>query len=158
MSWNDGGLCAVLLRCWLMSAVVAVVVAVVLLSMFGCACWCAPSSKRHGARSRVLDASHRRRNCCARIEDKAYCGVKRHLGACCSWVGRWDDGGLGALLLLRCCELFVVAVVFAAVVLFLLVSIDACLRVLMRSVIVEARRSVTSAGCRPPAPTLMCYY
>ena len=33
-----------------------------------------------------------------------------------------------------------------------------CLRVLVCSVIVEARRSVTRAGCRPPAPTRLCYY
>ena len=126
--------------------------------MFTCACWCALPSKRPGARSRVRDASHRRQRCCARVEDGAYCGVKLHLAGCCSWVGRWDDGGLGVVLLLRCCEMFVVAVVVAAVVLFLLVSIDACLRVLVCSVIVEARRSVTRAGCRPPAPTLLCYY
>ena len=105
----------------------------------------------------VRDASHRPKHCCARIEDRAYCGVKLHLATCCSWVGRWDDG-LGALLLLRCCVLFVVAVVVAAVVLFLLVSIYVCLRVLVCAVIVEARRSVTRAGCRPPAPTLLCYY
>ena len=83
--------------------------------------------------------------------------VKLHLAACRSWVGRWDDG-LGGLLLLRCCVLFVVVVVVAAVVLFLLVPIYACLRVLVYSVIVEARCSVTRAGCRPPAPTLLCYY
>ena len=101
---------------------------------------------------------HRSSPICASIEDRAYCGVKLHLAACRSWVGRWDDGRLGALLLLRCCVLFVVAVVVAAVVLFLLVSIYVCLRVLVCSVIVEARRSVTRAGCRPPAPTLLCYY
>ena len=50
------------------------------------------------------------------IEDRAYCGVKLHLAACRSRVGRWDDGGLGALLLLCLCVLFVVAVVVAAVV------------------------------------------
>ena len=42
-------------------------------------------------------------------------------------VGRWDDGGLGAVLLLRCCVLFVVAVVvvivFACVYLCLLARI-----------------------------------
>ena len=80
--WNAGGLCAVLLCCCVMSVVFVVAVAVVLLSMFACACWCALSSKRHGARSRVRDASHRRQHCCARIEDRAYCGVKLHLEAC----------------------------------------------------------------------------
>ena len=44
------------------------------------------------------------------------------LAACRCWVGPWDGGDLGAVLLLRRCELFVVAVVFAAVVLFLLLS------------------------------------
>ena len=72
------------------------------------------------------------------------------------WVGRWDDGGLGAAILLRYCLLFVVAVVVAG--LFWLVSIYVCLPVLGCSVIVEARRSVTCSGCRPPAPTLPCYY
>ena len=105
----------------------------------------------------MRDASHRRQHCCASIEDRAYCGVKLHLAACCSWVGRWDDGGLGAVLLLRCCELFVVAVV-VAVVLFLLVSSYVCFRVLVFSVIVEARCSVTREGCRPPAPTFLGYY
>ena len=144
-----------------MSVVVVVVVAVAVvccLSAFACACWCALSSKRHGARSRGRDASHRRQHCCASIEDRAYCGVNLHLAGCCSWVGRWDGGGLGAVLLLRCCVLFVVAAVFAAVVLFLPVSIYACLRVLVWSVIVEALRSVTRVGCRPPAPILLCYY
>ena len=42
--------------------------------------------------------------------------------------------------------------------LFLPVSIYVCLRVLVCLVIVEARRSVTRVGCRPPAPTLLCYY
>ena len=93
-----------------------------------------------------------------KFEDRAYCAVKIRLAACWSWVGRWDDGGLGALLLLRRCVLFVVTIVVAAVVLFLLVSIHVCLRVLVCSVIAEARRSVTRAGCRPPAPTLLCYY
>ena len=129
-----------------------------LLYIFVCACWCALSSKRHGARSRVRDASHRRQHCCARIEDRAYCGVKLHLAACCSWVGRWDDGGLVAVLLLRCCVLFVVVVVVVAAVLFLLVLIYVCVRMLVCSVIVEERRSVTRAGCRPPAPTLLCCY
>ena len=128
------------------------------LSMFAFACWCALTSKRHGARSRVRDASHRRQHCCANIEGRAYCGVKLHLEACCNRVGRWDDGGLGCLLLFRCCVLFVVAVVVAAAVLFLLVSIYACLRVLVCSLIVEARCSVTRAGYRSPAPTLLCYY
>ena len=137
--------------------VVAVAVAVILLFVYACACWCALSSKMHGARSRVRDASHRRQHCCVRIEDRAYCGVKLHLAACCSWVGLWDDGGLGAVLLLRCCVLFVVAVVVVADILLLLESIYVCLRVLECSVIVEARRSVTRAGCRPPAPTLLCY-
>ena len=35
--------------------------------------------------------------------------VKLHLTACRSWVGRWDDGGLVALLLLYSGMLFVVA-------------------------------------------------
>ena len=120
---------------------------------------CHPKSLVLG-HARGRDASHRRRrqHCCASFEDRAYCGVKLHQAACRGWVGRWDDGGLGALLLLRCCVLFVVAVVVAAVVLFLLVSIYVCLRVLVCSVIVEARRSVTRAGCRPPAPTLLCYF
>ena len=124
--------------------------------MFACACWCALSSKRHGARSRVQDTSYRRQHCGASIEDRAYCGVKLQPAASCSWVGRWDDG-LGAVLLLRCCELFVVAVV-VAVVLFLLVSSYVCFRVLVFSVIVEARCSVTREGCRPPAPTFLGYY
>ena len=78
--------------------VVVVAVAVVLLFVYAClhvlvffviveAC---------GARSRVRDASHRRQHSCASIEDRACCGVKLHLAACCSLVGRWDDGGLGA--------------------------------------------------------------
>ena len=87
--------------------------------MFAFACWlCSVIVEACDARSRVRDASHRRQHCCASIEDRAYCGVKLHLAACCSLVGRWDDGGLGAVLLLRCCVLFVVAVV-VAVVLFL---------------------------------------
>ena len=138
--------------------VVVVAVAAVLLFVYACACWCALPSKRHGARSHVRDASHRRQHCCASIEDRAYCGVKLHLATCCSWLGRWDDGGLGAVLLLRCCVLFVVAVVVVAVVLVLLLSIYICLRLLVCSVIVEAWRSVIRAGCRPPAPTLLRYY
>ena len=51
--------------------------------------------------------------------------------------------------------LFVVAVVVVADILLLLESIYVCLRVLECSVIVEARRSVTRAGCRPPVPTLL---
>ena len=99
--WNGGDLCAVLLCCCVMSVVVVVVVvavavAVILLFVYACACWCALSSKMHGARSRVRDASHRRQHCCASIEDRACCGVKLHLAACCCWVGRWEDGGLGA--------------------------------------------------------------
>ena len=124
--------------------------------MLACACWCALSSKRHGARSRVRDASHRRQHCCASIEDRAYCGVKLHLTACCSWVGHWDGGGLGAVLLLRCCVLFVVAVVVAAVVLFLPVYL--CLGVLVCSVIVGARRSVTVRDAAHRRKTLLCYY
>ena len=127
--WNDGVLCTVLLCCCVMSVVVVVVaaVAVVLLFVYACACWCALSSKRGGARSRVRDASHRRQHCRPRIEDRAYCGVKLHLVACCSWVGRWDDGDLGAVLLLRCCLLFVVAVAVVAVVYFCLcLSMFAC--------------------------------
>ena len=160
--WNDGGLCAVLLCCRVMSVMVVVVVAVAVVLLFVCllARVDVLSSKKHGTRSRARDASHRRQHCCASIEDRAYCGVKLNLliAGCRSWVGRWDDGGLGGLLLLRCCALFVVAVVVAAIVLFLLVSIYACLRVLVCSVIVEARCSVTRAGCRPPVPTLLCYY
>ena len=91
------------------------------LSMFAWTCWCALSSKRPGARSRGRDASHWRQHCGASIEDRAYCGVKLHLAACRSWIGRWDDGGLGGLLLLRCSVLFVVAVLVAAAVFFLLV-------------------------------------
>ena len=106
--------------------VVAAVAVVCCLNLFACACWRALSSMRHDARSRVRDASHRRQHCCARIEDRAYCGVKLHLAACCCWVGPWDDGGLGAILLLRCCVLVVVAVVVVAVVLFLLVFMFAC--------------------------------
>ena len=99
--------------------------------MFACACWCAPSSEKHGARSRVRDSSHRCQHCCASSEDRPHCGVKLHQAACCSWVGRWDDGGLGTVLQLRCCVLFVVAVVDVAVVLLLVVSIYVCLRVLV---------------------------
>ena len=90
------------------------------------------------------------------IEDQDYCGVKLHLAGCCSWVGRWDGGGLGAVLLLCCCVLFAVAVVVAVVLIFACVYL--CLRVLVCSVIVEARRSVTRARFRPPAPTLLYYY
>ena len=80
--WNDGGVCAVLLCCCVMSVVVVVVaVAVVLLFVY---VWLrvlgSLSSKRSCARPRGRDASHRRQHCCARIEDRAYCGVKLHLG------------------------------------------------------------------------------
>ena len=118
--------CAAVLCLWLSLLLLLLLLLFCCLSMFTCARWCALSSKRHGARSRVRDASHRRQHCCARIEDRAHCGVKLHLEACCSWVGRWDDGGLGAVLPLRCCVLLVVAVVFGDVVLFLLVSMFAC--------------------------------
>ena len=59
------------------------------LSTYARACWCALSSNKHGARSRVRDASHRRQHCCASIEDRGYCGVKLHLliAARCSWLG-----------------------------------------------------------------------
>ena len=83
----------------------------------------------------MRDASERRQHCCASIQDRAYCGVKLHLAACCSWVGRWDDGGLGALLLLRRCVLFVVTVVVAAVVLFYL-----CLSMFARVGVLGHRR------------------
>ena len=116
--------------------------ALILCAVLLCCC-----AMRPGARSRERDASHRRQHCCASIQDRAYCGFKLDLVACRPrWVGRWDDG-LGALLLLRRCELCVVAVV-VAVVLFWLVFMYVCLRVLVCSVIVEARRSVTRAGCR----------
>ena len=42
--------------------------------------------------------------------------------------------------------------------LFVFSCVYVCLRVLVCSVIVEARRSVTRRGCRPPAPKLLCYY
>ena len=76
----------------------------------------------------VRDSSHRPKHCCASIEDPAYWRVNLHLAACCSYVGRSDDGGLGAVLLLRCCVLFVLAVV-VAVVSFLLVSLCLLARV-----------------------------
>ena len=132
-----------------MSVVVVVVVAVAVvccLSAFACACWCALSPKRPGARSCVREASHRRQYCCASTEDRPYCGVKLHLAACRSWVGRWDDG-LGAVLLLRCCELFVVAVVVADVI-FLLVSIYARLRVF--GVLGHRRGTALGHPCRMP--------
>ena len=94
--------------------------------MFACACWCALSSKRPGARSRGRDASHRRQHCCASIENRAYCGVNLHLAACRGWVGRWDDGGLGALPLLRCCELFVVPLLLQLFCFCLCLSMLAC--------------------------------
>ena len=56
------------------------------LSVFSCACWCALPSKRHGARSRVRDVSHRRQHCCAMIEDLACCGFNLRLAAFCSSV------------------------------------------------------------------------
>ena len=108
-----------------------------------------------GARSRVRDASHRRPHCCASIEDRACCGVKLHLAACCSWGGCWDDGRVGAVLPLRCCVLFVVAVVFVIVVV-VFACVYVCLRVLVCSAILEARRSATRARCRPPAPQHSC--
>ena len=114
--------------------------------MFACACWCALSSKRHGARSRVRDASHRRQHCCASIEDRAYCWVKLHLAACCSWVGRWDDG-LGAALLLRCCVLFVVAVVVALVLFSLVVYLCLLARV---GVLGHRRGAALGHPCRMP--------
>ena len=124
--WNDGGLCAVLLCDCVMSVVVVVVVAVAVVFVV-CLCLVARVGVLCHPRGLVLghDASHRRQYCCASIEDRAYSGVKLHLAACRRWVGRWDDGGLSVLLLLHCCELFVVAIVVAAVVLFLLVSMFA---------------------------------
>ena len=47
--------------------------------------------------------------------------------------------------------------VFIVAVLFSLVSIYVRSLVLVCSVILEARRSVTRAGCHPPAPTLLCH-
>ena len=105
------------------------------LSVFACACWCALSPKRPGARSRGRDASQRRQHCWASIQDRAYCGAKLHPAACRGWAGRWDDGGLGALLLLRRCVLFVVTVVVAAVVLFYL-----CLSMFARVGVLGHRR------------------
>ena len=53
--------------------------------------------------------------------------------------------------------LFCLSLPFLLLLLFFFcLSIYACLRVLVSSVIVEARRSVTRAGCRPPASTLLC--
>ena len=69
-----------------------------------------------GARSRVQDASHRRQHCCASIEDQACCGLKLHLTAYSSWVGRWDDGGLGAAyycFAARCCSSLPLLVLFS---------------------------------------------
>ena len=57
-----------------------------------------------------------------KFEDRAYCAVKLRLAACWSWVGRWDDGGLGFLLLLAYCALFVVAIVDVVVVVVVVVS------------------------------------
>ena len=157
--WNDGGLCAVLLCCRVMSVMVVVVVAVAVVLLFVCllARVDVLSSKKHGTRSRARDASHRRQHCCASIEDRAYCGVKLHLAACCSWGGCWDDGRVGAVLPLRCCVLFVVAVVFVIVVVVVVFACAyVCLRVLVCSAILEARRSATRARCRPPAPQHSC--
>ena len=147
--------CCAAVRCLSLSFLFSLLLLLCCVSVFACACWCALSSKRHGSRPRGRDSPHRRKHYCASIQDRAYCGVELHLTACCSWVRRWDDGSLGAVLLLRCCVLFVVAVVVDAVVLFLLVFIYVCLRVLVCSVIVDARRSVTLAGCCPPGSTLL---
>ena len=54
---------------------------VLLVSIYVCACWCARSSQRHGARSPVRDAAHRRQHCCAIIEDLACSGFNLHLAA-----------------------------------------------------------------------------
>ena len=105
----------------------------------------------------MRDAAHRRQHCCAIIEDMACSEFNLRLVAYCSWVERWDDGGQGAVPLLRCCVLFVVAVVDCCCC-FVFACVYNGLRVLVCSVIVEARRLVTRAGCRPPAPTLLCYY
>ena len=67
-----------------------------------------------------------------------------------SWVGRWDDG-LGAVLLLRCCELFVVAVVVVAVVLCLLARVG----------VLGHRRGTAlghPCGMLPTGANIVCYY
>ena len=127
-------------------SVVVVVVVFVAVVLFGCVClrvlvcsviqeaWCPVT------RARCLPPAPK---LLSSIEERAYCGVKLLLAVCCSWVGRWDGGGLGAVLLLCCCVLFAVAVVVAVVLIFACVYL--CLRVLVCSVIVGARRSVTRA-------------
>ena len=73
-----------------------------------------------------------------------------------SWVGRWNDGGLCAVLLC-CCVMSVVIVVVAAVaVAVVLLFAYVCLSVLVCFVIQETWCSVTRAGCLPPALTLLC--
>ena len=78
----------------------------------------------------------------------------RELGGS-SWVGRWNDGGLCAVLLC-CCVMSVVVVVVVVVAAVVSLFAEICLRVLVCSVIQEGWCSVTRSGCLPPAPTLLC--
>ena len=60
---------------------------------------------RHGTRSPLCYAAHRRQHRCSIIEKLACSGFNVHLAAFCSWVGRWDDGGQSCDELLCCAVL-----------------------------------------------------
>ena len=79
----------------------------------------------------------------------------RELGGS-SCVGRWNDGGLCAVLLCCCVMSVVVVVVVVVVVAVVLLFVYVCVSVLVCFVIEEAWCFVTRAGCLPPAPTLLC--
>ena len=53
----------------------------------------------------MQDATHRRRYCCAIVEDLACSGFNLHLAAFSNWLGRWDDGVESCAVLLCCAVL-----------------------------------------------------
>ena len=136
------------------TAAVVVAIAVVLLFVYVClrVLVCSVIVEACGARSRVRDASHRRQHCCASIEDRACCGVKLHLAACCSWVGRWD-GGLGAAY--YCCA----AGCCMSLPLLLLLFVFACLCLLARVGVLGHRRGMAlghACGMTPTGANICC--
>ena len=105
--WDDGGLGAAYYCCaagCCLSLSLLLLLFCFFLSMFACVCWCARSSQRHGARSRVRYAAHRRQHCFAIIKGLACSGFNLHLAAFYSWVGRWNDVGESCAVLCYCCR------------------------------------------------------
>ena len=98
--------CSAAVYCLLLPLLLLLFCFCLCLSMLACVSWCARSSWRHGARSPVRDATHRRQHCCATIEDLTCSGFNLHLliAAFCGWVELRDAGGESCAVLCCCCR------------------------------------------------------